>query len=198
MATTTPEQVKIERKRFTLDDYHRMIEAGILGRDDRVELIEGEIVEMSPIGPRHTGTLDRLNRLFTIRLGEQAIVSIQSPVTLPEVSSEPEPDLALRRPREDFYVGGHPGPADILLVIEVGDSSAGFDRHVKLPLYARAGIVEVWLVDVGARTVVAHRDPGEGAYATSVALGPDATLAPTAFPELALALADILGPTSAE
>src|SRR2546426_2118990 len=139
--------ITLEKRRFTVDEYHRMAEAGIFSEDESVELLEGEIVEMTPISSRHAACVNKLTRLFTRELGERVVVSVQNPVALTE-TSEPQPDLALLRPRADFYAAGHPGPEDVLLMVEVADTSATSDRAVKVPLYARAGIEEVWLIDL--------------------------------------------------
>ena len=130
---------QIERRYFTVSEYDRMIEAGILTKDDRVELIEGEIIKMAPINSRHAACVNRLNRLLNRKAGKVAIVSVQNPIHLGEYS-EPEPDLALLRPRDDFYAQSHPKPKDMLLAVEVADSSAAKDRNLKVPLFARAGI----------------------------------------------------------
>jgi len=158
--------VRLLRRRFTVDDYHRMVEAGILSDDDRVELIDGEIIEMVAIGSRHAACVDRLARLCSAGVRNRAIVRVQNPILLSE-HSEPQPDLALLRPRRDFYAAGHPGPQDILLVVEVADTSAETDREIKLPLYARAGIPEVWVVALAETHVEAHRKPSPGGYRTS-------------------------------
>ena len=120
-----------------------MIDSGILTPDDRVELIQGEIVQMSPIGRRHAAGVNRLVRIFTRLLGERIIVSSQNPVELNN-NSEPQPDLALLLPRPDFYESGHPQPKDILLLVEVADTTANYDREVKIPLYAKDSIIEVF------------------------------------------------------
>lgn len=156
--------VAIERYRFTVDAYHRLGEAGILGEDDRVELIEGEITMMSPVGGRHAACVSRLTRLFVQQTGERAIVRVQDPVHLDE-RSEPQPDLAVLRPRQDFYASGHPRPEDVLLLVEVADSSLGYDRDVKLPLYGRAGIRELWIVDLDGEAIEVYRQPGRRGYA---------------------------------
>ena len=185
--------VELKRRQFSVKDYHRMIETGILTKDDRVELLEGEIVEMGRPGPPQQGTVDRLNRLFTSRLGDRVIVRVQGPVLLASVESEPEPDVALLVPRPDFYTTGHPEPDDILLLIEVMDSSAVKDRRVKLPLYARAGVAETWLVDLTTDRVEVHRRPGPAGYADSRTLRRGEPLAIQAFPDVALTAADLLG-----
>ncbi len=182
---------QLERHRFSAAEYQRMVEVGILSEDDRVELIEGEIVAMSPMGSRHAACVDRLNAAFAARLGQEAIVRVQSPVRLDDFS-EPEPDLALLRPRADFYAEAHPTPADILLVVEVMEASREYDRKVKVPLYARAGIQEVWLVDAVEGQVHVLREPAGDAYGAVGIHGRRETLAPLAFPDLALGLSQIL------
>ncbi|MER3399777.1 MAG: Uma2 family endonuclease [Thermoflexus sp.] len=184
--------VRVARRLFTVEDYHRMREAGILSEDDRVELIEGEILEMSPIGSRHAGTVARLVRIFSQRLGERAVVWPQNPIRL-GVYSEPQPDVALLRPREDFYEAEHPGPGDVWLVVEVADRSVEGDRGVKAPLYGRAGIPEFWLVDLAAGVVEVYREPGVEGYRSVRRLGPGETLAPLAFPDCVLPVEEILG-----
>lgn len=140
-----------------------MADAGILGPDDRVELIDGEVVEMSPIGSRHAASVSRLNKLFTDLAGDRVIVRVQDPVRLSDLS-EPQPNLALLKPRDDFYASGHPTPADVYLLVEVADSSLGFDQSVKLPLYALSGIPEVWIVDLPMNVLTSYRTPDGGNY----------------------------------
>jgi len=185
--------IELKRRRFSVKDYHRMVETGILTKDDRVELLEGEIVEMAPIGSPHQGTVDRLNRLFTSRLGERVIVRVQGPVLLASVESEPEPDVALLVPRPDFYTTGHPEPTDILLAVEVMDTSVEKDRRVKLPLYARAGIVETWLVDLNTDCVEVYRRPSPAGYESSRIVRRGEPLAVQALLDLTLTVADLLG-----
>ena len=153
----------VRRHRWTVADYHRLAEAGILGEDDRVELIEGELYEMAPIGSRHAGAVDWILSKLSEMAGGRAIVRCQSPIRLGE-RSEPQPDLALLRPRADWYRDAHPGPEDVLLVVEVADTTAGWDREVKFPLYARHGIPEAWLVDLEAGRLEIHRGPGPEGY----------------------------------
>jgi Uma2 family endonuclease len=140
-----------------------MGEAGVFHVDDRVELIDGEIVDMTPIGSRHASVVARLSRSLTWAVGDAALVWTQNPVVLGE-TSETQPDVALLRPRADFYASGHPRPADVLLVIEVADTSIRYDREIKFALYARHGIPEAWLVDLGRAAIMAYRHPGEGRY----------------------------------
>lgn len=179
-------------RRFTVDEYYRMAEAGILGEDDRVELLDGEIVEMSPIGNRHATCVRKLNGFFTEKLRGRAIVDVQDPVRL-DSYSEPQPDVALLAWRDDWYAAAHPGPGDALLVVEVADTSAAWDRRRKVPLYARAGVAEVWVVDLAAGAVHAYRHPAGGAYAEAERLGPGERLAPAAFPDAAVEVSFLLG-----
>ena len=163
-----------------------MGEAGII-REERVELLEGVIVAMSPMGSRHVATVNRFNRMFAESVGRQAIVQVQSSIVLDDQNS-PEPDLVLLRERPDFYESELPGPSDVLLLIEVSDSTTGYDRRGKLPLYALAGIPEVWLavVQENVRRLEVYTEPDtDGArYATMRTLGLDDTIAPAAFPDL--------------
>lgn len=155
--------VRLEPWLFSVDEYHRMLETGILSEDDHVELIEGEIVKMSPLGSHHVACVNRLNGLLSRIVGQEVIVSIQNPVRLDDYS-EPEPDIALIRPRDDFYAQSLATSADVLLIIEVADSSVEVDRKIKLPLYAGAGIPEVWLANLPEDRVEAHSEPVNGVY----------------------------------
>ena len=180
----------ITRWKLDVHAYHRLGDAGILGADDRVELIEGEVVAMSPIGAAHVGAVMALTRLLVVAFGDRAHVSPQGSVRL-DANSEPQPDLALLRPRADQYRNALPAPADILLLVEVADSSLRFDRLVKLPLYARHGIPEVWIVDLAAGAIEVHRGPGPAGYAAATRAGRGDRLEP--MPGLALRADDILG-----
>ena len=181
------------RRRFTIDEYHRMGEAGILGDDERLELIAGHIVVREPIGSRHAGTVDRLNRLWTSRVGERAIVRVQNPVVLPHDASEIQPDIMLLAPRADFYGAAHPTPADVLLLIEVADTSLLLDRRVKMPLYGQAGIQEAWLCDLTTGRIDVHRDVTGGRYATVRTHTTSQRLSARAFPDVNLTVAELLG-----
>lgn len=184
--------VQALRKRFTIEDYHRMGQAGIFSEDDRVELIDGEIVVMTPIGSPHAGKVARLIRIFTHRLGDRAIVNVQNPVVLPP-DSEPQPDLAILRPRPDFYEDAHPRPEDILLLVEVSDTSIDYDRTVKVPLYARAGTQEVWIVDLAAQCVEVHQEPAAQGYQRVQRFTRGQFLTPRAFPDFRISLDEIIG-----
>jgi Uma2 family endonuclease len=180
------------RHRFSVSEYYKMAEAGILGEDDRVELIEGEIVDMPPIGQDHMNAVNRLNYIFGQRLGERAIVSVQNPIHL-STSSVPQPDIALLRYRPDFYAGRRAPLEDVLLVVEVADTSLQYDRDIKVPLYARFGIPEVWIVDLGSETILVFRQPGPDGYADTYTVPRPGELSPQAFPDLVFATAQILG-----
>ncbi len=180
------------RRAFTRDEYYRMADAGILSENDRVELLEGEIVRMTPIGSPHAASVDRLNALFVRRLGDRAIVRVQNPIVL-DRHSEPQPDLTLLKPRADYYRGEHPRPEDILLVVEVIGSAKDYDRSVKLPLYARFRISEVWLVDLLAGAIEVYRKPALRIYRETVKKLPGERLAPGAFPRAAFKVGEILG-----
>lgn len=186
-----PSSSLLNPRLFSVEDYERMGEAGILQEDDRLELIAGQIVWMTPIGSPHSGTVNQLNALLLGPLGNRVVVSVQSPVRLGDLSM-PQPDLLLLRPRADSYKGSHPEPDDVLLLIEVSDSSVAFDREIKLPLYAAFGIAEVWIVNVPERCVEVHRSPAQGAYreAQRCAAGDD--LAPRSFPDLHIDLDALL------
>ena len=184
MATPLP------RYRFTVAEYERMGEAGILGEDDRVELLAGEIIEMSPTGPVHAYSLALLTNHVAGRVGETALLSVQSPIRLDD-ASEPQPDLAVLRQRN--YRAALPGPADVLLVIEVADSSRDYGRASKLPRYAAAGIPESWLADLVAGVLERHGEPRDGLY-RQIAIGrPGDTLASTVLPALAISVSAALG-----
>lgn len=181
----------LTRRRFTVADYHAMARAGILTEEDRVELLDGQIVEKMTINRPHAGCVNRLNRLFVGRLGDRAVVQPQNPILLDDYS-EPEPDVSLLRPKADFYAQEDPMPEDVLLVIEVADASLARDRMVKVPLYARAGVPEVWIVNLQARRIEVFKGPSQEGYRESRWID-DGSLSPLAFPDLALRLDDLLG-----
>jgi Uma2 family endonuclease len=183
---------RLQTRRFDVDDYYRMADAGILHEDDRVELIEGEIVEMVPIGPLHTGGVDYLTWRFVQGCGDRAIVRVQGPVRLDRYS-EPQPDLLLLKPRSDFYRGVHPGPSDVLLIVEVAQTSIDYDRGVKLPLYGRFEIPEVWIVDLPGERVEVCRAPSTEGYRDVQSRARGEQVAPAALPDLAIPVGEILG-----
>jgi Uma2 family endonuclease len=168
-----------------------MIAVGILAEDERVELLEGAIYPMSPIGSWHAACINRLVAFLIRALGQRVIVSPQNPIRLSD-ESEPQPDIAVLRPREDFYAGALPRGEDVLLVVEVAEASLFFDRAVKLPLYAKAGIPEVWLVDLKHEVVERHTRPLHGRYAEAATFQRGEVIdSPTLG--LSIAVEDILG-----
>ena len=186
------ELIAARRRPFTVGEYYRMAEAAILTEEDRVELVAGQIVAMSPIGSRHAACVDRLNGLLHRQPGSAFIVRVQSPIAL-DAYSEPEPDLVLLRPRADFYAEAHPSAADVLLAVEVADTSIDYDREVKLPLYAQAGLPEVWLIDLQESRIEVYARPQGGAYQQRIEVTADATLTSPIVADLELAVADVLG-----
>jgi Uma2 family endonuclease len=151
------------RHRVTVEEYYRMARVGLLAPDARVELIDGEIIDMPPIGTRHTAVVDRLNALLGRAVEDRAIVRVQGPVRLDDFSA-PQPDLTLLTPCADFYEQRHPGPSDILLVVEVSETTLRYDRQVKSALYARHGIPELWIFDTQRKELHVHRDPSGSGY----------------------------------
>jgi Uma2 family endonuclease len=174
---------------LTIDDFHRMGEVGIFGEGDHVELIEGEIIDMAPIGSRHAECVTRLAQML-IRQG-MATVRVQNPILLP-YRSEPEPDIAAVLKRS--YADAHPGPKDVLLLIEVADSSLAYDRDTKIPLYASFGIPEVWLVDLEAECIDVYVQPTVAGYQQILAYGKDKTLTPTKLSGVSIPISEIFKP----
>ena len=185
----------VQRYRFTVDQYHQMGEAGIFSPDCRVELVDGEIFEMSPIDPWHAGVVNWLNHRFVTGLGTRAVVHVQNP-TIVDRRSEPQPDLMLLTPREDFYRTAHPTPEEALLVVEVAHTSLAHDRRRKLPLYARTGVCEVWIVNRRADAVDVFCGPSPQGYRDQFRRERGEYVAPSAFPDLRLSVDDVLGPPS--
>lgn len=169
------------RHRLTVENFHRMGEAGIFGEDDRLELIDGEIIDRAPIGSRHAGSVFQLAELVRTTVGSSGFVWVQNPVRLGEYS-EPQPDIALLRPRADFYKSAHPRPEDVLLLIEVADATLTYDRDVKVPLYARHGIPEVWLVDLENKRLHLFTSPSQEGYRECHILAEPGVFAPDALP----------------
>jgi Uma2 family endonuclease len=182
----------LAHRRFTVDEYHRMAEVGILGEDDRVELLDGEIVLMTPMGARHASTVARLDERLRRLVGVDATVWAQLPLRLSRYA-EPEPDLALLRRREDFYADRLPEPDDVLLVVEAADSTQRTDRGRKIALYARAGLPEVWLVDLPRDVIEVYREPAAGAYRNVLTLGRDGVLTILMLPGVTLPTSEVLG-----
>jgi Uma2 family endonuclease len=178
----------LPRHRITVHDYHRMAEVGLLAPDARVELIEGEIIDMAPIGKDHQSIVDQLTRTLVRAVGDTAIVRVQGSIRLSQWS-EPGPDLVLLAPRPDFYRGEFALGADTLLVIEVSDSTLRYDRDVKVPLYARHGVPEVWIVDVNEGALLVYGALHDGKYQRHVTLDRPSNIAVTRLPGVTLELA---------
>ncbi|HEU5424940.1 MAG TPA: Uma2 family endonuclease [Nitrolancea sp.] len=189
MTTTAPSPV-LTRYRFSVDDFQRMGEAGIFGEDDRVELLDGEIITMNPIGGPHMTSVNRLTRRLVLALGEDAIVSIQNPIVLGR-HDEPQPDVVVLRSEADQHAG-KPVPDDVLLLIEVADSTLAYDRDVKLPRYAQSGIPETWIVDLAGRLITRYTEPTAEGYRVATTFRPGQAIASASLPALQLAVADIL------
>lgn len=177
--------------RFSIEEYHRMGEAGIFTEDDRVELWEGEIIAMAPIGNPHMVCVTGLQHAFEQRLGGRAVVFVQQPVRLPP-DTEPEPDIAIVRPPLARYLAGHPTPEDVLLIVEVSDTSLAYDRDTKIPRYGREGIPEAWLWDLGSAQVAVYREPGPNGYESVQTYGRGDTLTPLAFPDVRIAVDEVI------
>ncbi len=182
---------KYKTKEFSVDEYHRMIEVGIFREDENVELIEGEIVTMAPIGSLHAACVNRLNRLFSAVFGVEAIVAVQNPVIFGDYS-EPQPDISLLKPRPDFYAARHPKPEEVYLVVEVADSSLEFDREIKLPLYSKAGIPEVWLANIPDGCVEVFSRPSKRGYKRIEIFGKEEIIESPSFPNKVFKVDDIL------
>jgi Uma2 family endonuclease len=185
-------ETEVAKKLFTVDEYYRMGEAGIFDPEARLELIEGEIIEMSPVGDPHIGCVNRATALFSSRLAGKVIVSVQNPVRLSRYT-EPQPDIVLARPREDYYAGSRIFPKDIFLVIEISDSTVRYDRNRKMPLYAKSGVAELWIENLQENVILVYRDPGPETFATSLVFKRGESISLAAFPEIVLKVAELLG-----
>lgn len=183
-------ETEVARRLFTRAEYYRMAEVGILKPTDRVELIRGEIVQLSPIGPRHSAFVNNLTQLLVLRLAGRAIVSVQNPVIVDDYS-EPQPDLALLRRRARPYKEAHGSPEDVLLLIEVAETSIRYDRATKLRLYAEAGVPEYWIVDCAAETVEVYRSPGPDGYREVFRVSGAANVSPQAFGDVVLSVPEV-------
>jgi Uma2 family endonuclease len=179
------------KHRFSVSEYYRMAETGVLRPDARVELLDGEIIDMSPIGPFHGGVVNRLNQMLNAQARGRWLVTAQNPVHIDQ-HSEPEPDLMLLRPSADDYTKHHPGPRDVLLLIEVSDTTIEYDRGSKLSTYARAGIAEVWIVNLRDLVIEVYRDPQFDEYASSKVHRGGNEISPLNFPDVVLDVAALL------
>ena len=184
--------VQLLRRKFTVEQFHKMAESGILNEDDRVELIRGEIIEMAAIGTKHAACVRRLNNVLHRIFGDEVIISVQNPIGLDD-SSEPQPDVVLLKPREDFYASAHPQPKDVFLIIEVADTTIKYDREVKIPLYAEEGVIEVWLVDINLECVEVYREPATDGYKKVEKFSRGESLIIQAFEDVNISVDEILG-----
>lgn len=179
--------------RFSAKEFFKMANAGVFDEDDRAELVDGEIFDMAAIGSHHAGCVISLTRAFTQNAGNRIFVSVQNPVQL-DVLSVFQPDLAILLPREDFYTESHPTPKDVLLIIEVSDSSVDYDRNVKIPRYAQAGVLEVWQVNLmyGLVDTFSDLDPENARYRSMNRFSPGQRIVPSQLPDVTLEVSDIL------
>jgi Uma2 family endonuclease len=185
-------RIEATKKLFTVDEYYRMADAGILTPQDRVELIDGEIIEMSPIGNRHLGCVNGANAAFSAAFRGKAVVSVRNPLRLNNYT-EPEPDVVLLKPRQDAYRRKRPVAEDALLVLEVADTTLVYDRTVKVPRYAAAGIPEVWIEDLENDVILVFRDPEGNSYKSILRLKRDASVSVQAFPVVIFKVDELLG-----
>jgi Uma2 family endonuclease len=179
------------KHRFSVKEYYRMAETGVLPPDARVELLNGEIIDMSPIGPFHGGVTKFLNKFFSVAAKGRWLTAVQDPIRLDD-HSEPQPDLMLLRPAPDFYRSRHPRPEDVFLLIEISDSTLEADQAGKLPAYGRAGVVEVWIVNLNELAVEVYREPHFDGYGNKTVLRPGSQVAALAFPDAAVDVAELL------
>lgn len=180
---------------LTIQEYHRMAEAGIFHPEERLELIAGQIIRKSAKGTAHESAITRTERLLRQRLGEQVLLRLQSPIQLDDYS-EPEPDIAVVMPNPLDYDDHHPYPEEVFLLIEVADSSLKYDREVKAIAYAKSGIADYWILDVNQRKLHVYRLPSPDSYQSETILSEDVTISPLAFPDCAIAPRELLRPTS--
>ena len=199
MAVDAPVQAEAEtstrqRYRFTRRIYHALIEAGVFDENSRVELVQGDLVTMAAINPRHASAVDRLTNLLAAGVGRRAIVRVQNPFGIGD-DSEPEPDLQLLKPDPDYYADRHPGPDEIYLAVEVSHTTVRYDREVKVPLYGKAGVAEMWLLDLNVNALEVYRTPSANGYDSMRRLKAGDQVSPLAFPDLILEVAALLPPT---
>jgi Uma2 family endonuclease len=185
-------QTEPTKKLFTVDDYYRMAEVGILPDDVRVELVGGEIIEMTAMGALHAAAVTRFSHLIVPPLKGKALVRPQLPLRLDDLN-EPEPDIAVLKPRSDFYSSGHPGSADVFLVVEIADTSLRYDRDVKALVYAVAAIPELWILDLQGGALLVFRKPSDKGFESILTLPRGSSVSPLAFPEIIFPVDDILG-----
>jgi Uma2 family endonuclease len=184
-------EIEVTKKLFTVDEYYRMADAGILTADDRVELIDGEIIEMSPTGNRHNACVNRANTFFSEAFGRSVIVSNQSPLRLSNYT-EPVPDVIVLKTVADFYASRECKPEDVLFLVEVSDTTLRYDKNIKLPRYAAAGVAEVWIEDLQGDVLLVYRYPVKKAFKTSLVLHRGDSISPLAFPQVTFKIDDLL------
>ena len=180
------------KKLFTVDDYYKMVDAGILQNGERTELIDGEIIELSAMGARHAAVVTQFTDVLVPLFKGKALLRPQLPLRLNQFN-EPQPDIVLLKPRQDRYASRHPGPADVFLVVEISDSSLKYDRDVKLHIYAAARLPEVWIADLAGDALLVYRDPSRQSYTTSLSFRRGDSLSCLRFPEIQLTVDDVLG-----
>jgi len=185
-------ETEVVKKLFTVEEYHRMGEAGIFHPEARLELIEGEIIEMSPVGDRHVACVNRATALFSARLAGKVMVSVQNAVRLSRYT-EPQPDILLARPRDDYYASQRIFPKDTFLDIEISDTTLRYDRNRKMPLYAKSGVSEVWIENLQDDVILVYRKPGPETYSSSLTLGRGESIWLAAFPEILFKVDELLG-----
>ncbi len=181
----------LSTKKYTLAEYHQMIEIGILKAQDKVELIRGEIIKMSPVGLKHASCVKKINQLFAQKLGNKVILGIQDPIKLND-NSQPQPDVVLLKPKSDFYATEHPKSEDILLLIEVADTSIEYDRQIKIPLYAENNITEMWLININENIIQVYQNPQGKLYKNITNYQIDDKIDLTIFPDCEIKVKDIL------
>jgi Uma2 family endonuclease len=184
--------MSVQVAKFTVEQYERMIEAGVFPPEYRAELIDGEIIEMSPIGSRHAACVGRLTQMLSLLLQREAIVWVQNPIRLDD-RSEPEPDICVLKPRADFYGESLPTPADVLLVVEVSETTLDYDRRTKVPLYARAGVPEVWIVNLTGERIETYADAAGDVYQLKSDAGRGDEVRARSVAGLRLSVAEVLG-----
>jgi len=185
-------RIEVEKRRFTVDEYHRMCETGVIGFEERTELIDGEIIKMTSPSTRHVACANRANTFFTEAFGRRAIVSIQNPLLL-NLYNEPQPDVVVLRPKPDFYKSTRFTPEHTFFVVEISESSLAFDRKIKLPRYAACGTPEVWIEDLKHDVILVFRDLENDTYKTSATLHRGGSVSPAAFPDVQFKVEDLLG-----
>ncbi|KAM3114805.1 Uma2 family endonuclease [Phormidesmis sp. 146-33] len=186
-----PMDSAIALRRISVQDYHRIAEAGIFRPEERVELLEGQLIKMAAKGTAHSAAVSRVEGLLRTQLGSQALLRLQDPIRLNDYS-EPEPDIAIVAPDPGYYENHHPIPSEVFWLIEVSDTTLKYDREVKAPSYARSGIVEYWILDVNQRVLHVYRSPSQNGYQSEIALAEESQIAPLAFPDCVISVGQML------